>query len=108
MECVQLINQIRFFAPLIALLIKAHGSSTSFLNSGSQPILFEPPYLGYRASWRHSYSVSWIWEAKFAYSGSILGSSQFTLLHQLPLKMMLSLKSLKRVKIGSKIFSSIH
>jgi len=33
--------------------------------------------------------------AKFAYSGSILGSSQFTLLPQLPVKMMLNLKVVK-------------
>jgi len=39
-------------------------------------------------------------QAKFAYSGSILGSSQFTLLPQLPLKTMLILKV---VKIDSKI-----
>ncbi len=31
-------------------------------------------------------------KAKFAYGGSILGSSQFTLLLQLPLKTILSLK----------------
>ena len=30
-------------------------------------------------------------QAKFAYGGSILGSSQYTLLPQLPLKMMLNL-----------------
>jgi len=40
-------------------------------------------------------------QAKFAYGGSILGLSQFTLLPQLPLKMMLILKE---VKINSKIF----
>jgi hypothetical protein len=34
-------------------------------------------------------------QAKFAYGGSILGSSQFTLLPQLPLKMMLGLKVVK-------------
>jgi len=34
-------------------------------------------------------SVSLIWQAKFAYGGSILGSIQFTLLPQLPLKIML-------------------
>ncbi len=37
-------------------------------------------------------------QAKFAYDGSILGLSQFALLLQLPLKMVLSLKV---VKIGS-------
>jgi len=31
-------------------------------------------------------------QAKFAYGGSVLGSSQFTLLLQLPLKMTLDLK----------------
>jgi len=31
-------------------------------------------------------------QAKFAYAGSILGSSQFTLLPKLPLKTMLNLK----------------
>jgi len=40
------------------------------------------------------------WQAKFAYGGSILGSSQFTLLPQLPQKMMLDLKV---VKIDTKI-----
>jgi len=40
-----------------------------------------------------------IGQAKFAYGVSILGWSQFTLLPQLPLKMMLSLKV---VKIDSK------
>jgi len=39
-------------------------------------------------------------QAKFDYGGSILGSSQFTLLPQLPLKTMLGLKV---VKIDSKI-----
>jgi len=38
-------------------------------------------------------------QAKFAYGGSISGSSQLTLLPQLPLKMMLDLKV---VKIDSK------
>jgi hypothetical protein len=38
-------------------------------------------------------------QAKFGYGGSILGSSQLTLLPQLPLKTMLSLKV---VKIDSK------
>jgi hypothetical protein len=32
-------------------------------------------------------------KAKFAYGGSILGSSQFTLLPQLPLKVMLGKKN---------------
>jgi len=44
-------------------------------------------------------------QAKFAYGGSILGSSQFTLLPQLPLKTMLSLKV---VKIDWKISNSLH
>jgi len=39
-------------------------------------------------------------QAKFAYCGSILGSNKFTLLPQLPLKIMLNLKL---VKIGTKI-----
>jgi len=43
-------------------------------------------------------------QAKFAYGGSILDWSQFTLLPQLPLKMMLSLKV---VKIDSKISNSL-
>jgi len=34
-------------------------------------------------------------EAKFAYSGSSLGSTQFTLLRKLPLKMILNLKVVK-------------
>jgi len=34
-------------------------------------------------------------QAKFAYGGLILGSSQFTLLSQLPLKKMLDLKVVK-------------
>jgi len=34
-------------------------------------------------------------QAKFAYGGSVLGSSQFTLLPQLPLKTMLDLKVVK-------------
>jgi len=34
-------------------------------------------------------------QAKFAYGGSILGSSKFTLLPKLPLKTMLSLKVVK-------------
>ncbi len=41
-----------------------------------------------------------IGQAKFAYGGLILGSRQFTLLRQLPLKTILSLKV---VKIDSKI-----
>jgi hypothetical protein len=44
-------------------------------------------------------------QAKFTYGGSILGSSQFTLLPPLPLKMMLSLKL---VKIDSKISNSLR
>jgi len=43
-------------------------------------------------------------QAKFACGGSILGSSQFTLLPQLPQKMMLGLKV---VKINLKISNSI-
>jgi len=43
-------------------------------------------------------------QAKFPYGGSILGSSQFTLLPQLPLKTMLSLKA---IKIDSKISNSL-
>jgi len=43
--------------------------------------------------------------AKFAYGGSILGSSQFTLLPQLPPKTMLDLKV---VKIDLKIINSLH
>ncbi len=39
------------------------------------------------------------------YGGSILGSSQFTLLPQLPLKMTLNLKV---VKIDSEIFTLLH
>jgi len=39
-------------------------------------------------------------QAKFAYGGSVLGSSQFTLLPHLPLKTMLNLKV---VKSNSKI-----
>jgi hypothetical protein len=44
-------------------------------------------------------------QAKFAYGSSILGSPQFTLLPQLPLKTMLDLKV---VKIDSKIIISIY
>jgi hypothetical protein len=44
-------------------------------------------------------------QAKFAYDGSILGSSQFTLLSQMPLKMMLNLKV---VKSDSKIIISLR
>jgi len=44
-------------------------------------------------------------QAKFAYGGSILGLSQFTLLPQLPLKTMLNLKV---VKIDSKITIWLH
>jgi len=44
-------------------------------------------------------------QAKFANGGSILSSSQFTLLSQLPLKTMLSLKV---VKIDSKISHSLR
>jgi len=43
-------------------------------------------------------------QAKFAYGRSVLGSSQFTLLPQIPLKMMLDLKV---VKIDSKIIISL-
>jgi len=50
----------------------------------------------------HLQSVSWIWLAKFAYGGSILGS---TLLPQLPPKMMLDLKV---VKINLKIIILLH
>jgi len=42
---------------------------------------------------------------KFAYGGSILGSSQFTLLSHLPLKMMLKFKV---AKINSKIIILLH
>jgi len=44
-------------------------------------------------------------QAKFSYNGSILGSSQFASLPQLPLKLMLHLKV---VKINSKIIISLH
>jgi len=50
-------------------------------------------------------NVSQIWQAKFAYGGSILGSSQFTLLPQLPLKTRLDLKV---VKTDSKIITLLH
>jgi len=44
-------------------------------------------------------------QAKFAYGGSFLGSTQFTQLPQLPLKAMLDLK---KVKIDSKIITSLR
>jgi len=44
-------------------------------------------------------------QAKFAYGGSILGSSQFTLLPQLPTK---TISNLKAIKIDSKIIISLH
>jgi hypothetical protein len=40
-------------------------------------------------------SVSQIWQAKFPNGGLILGSSQFSILPQLPLKMMLNSKVVK-------------
>ncbi len=43
-------------------------------------------------------------QAKFAYSGLILGSSKFTLLLQLPLKLKLNLKVLN---VDSKIIMSL-
>jgi len=43
-------------------------------------------------------------QAKFSDGGSVLGSSQFSILPQLPQKMMLGLKG---VKIDSKISSSL-
>jgi len=42
-------------------------------------------------------------QAKFADGGSILGSIQFTLLPQLPLKMMLNLKVVKNNHLASLI-----
>jgi len=44
-------------------------------------------------------------QVKFAYGGLILGLSQFTLLLQLPLKMMLNLKV---VKFNLKIIILLH
>jgi len=44
------------------------------------------------------------WQARFPDGGSVLGSSQFCILPQLPLKTMLDLKV---VKIDSKISNSI-
>jgi len=44
-------------------------------------------------------------QAKFAYGGSILGSGQFTLMAQLPLKTMLDFKV---VKNNPKIIISFH
>jgi len=44
-------------------------------------------------------------QANFAYGCSILGLSQFTILPQMPLKTMLSLKV---VKIDSKLLSFLH
>jgi hypothetical protein len=53
----------------------------------------------------HSYSVFHQFrEAKFAYGGSILSSSQFLLLPQLPQKMELASKV---VKVDSKIIVSL-
>ncbi len=49
--------------------------------------------------------VSGFGQAKFAYGGLVLGSSQFALLPQLPLKTMLGIKV---VKIDSKIIISIR
>jgi hypothetical protein len=49
-------------------------------------------------------SVSQIWQAKFPDGGLVLGSSQFSVLPQLPPKMMLGLKE---EKIGLKISNSI-
>jgi len=46
-----------------------------------------------------------IGQVKFPYSGLIIGSSHFTLLPRLPLKMMLNLQV---VKIDSKIVISLH
>ncbi len=47
-------------------------------------------------------------QAKFAYCGSILGSSQFTIMPQLPLKTILNLKVVKIVKIDTKIIISLR
>jgi hypothetical protein len=44
-------------------------------------------------------------QAKFAYGGSIISSSQFTILSKLPLKTVLDLKV---VKIDSKIVILLH
>jgi len=44
-------------------------------------------------------------QAKIAYNGSVLGSSQFTLLPQLPLKMTLDFKV---IKIDTNIIISLH
>jgi len=44
-------------------------------------------------------------QAKFPHGGSVLGSSQFTVLPQLPLEMMLDSKV---VKIDSKIIILLH
>ncbi len=44
-------------------------------------------------------------QAKFAYGGLIFGSSQFTQLHQLPLKMIMGIKVFK---IDSKVINSLH
>ncbi len=63
---------------------------------GIKPIALS--HLPYRAFHRFG-------QAKFANGGSILGSSQFTLLPQLPLRMMLSLKV---VRIDSKINKSLR
>ncbi len=49
-------------------------------------------------------SVSRIWVAKFAYGGLALGQSQFSLLPQMPQKIMLNLKM---VKFDSKIIISL-
>jgi len=44
-------------------------------------------------------------QAKFAYGGLLLGSSQFSILPQLPQKMMLASKV---IRIDSKIIISLH
>jgi hypothetical protein len=44
-------------------------------------------------------------QAKFAYNGSVLGSSQFALLPQLPVKMTLDFKV---IKIDTNIIISLH
>jgi len=82
------------------VLLKKFGESDTGVSSWQQTFSKIVPSLKRNCRVFHGF-----WQTKFAYDGSILGSSQFTLLPQLPLKTMLSLKV---VKIDCKISNLIH
>ncbi len=76
-----------------------------YANSLYASLFFESLSLAYNEVHLYYRAVHRFWQAKFPYGGLILGSSRFSILPQLPLKILLDSKV---VKIDPKIVISLH